>query len=355
MTQVIKFPIKVTHSQSYFICPSSLWFNDFISTLSQIYWRIENLIFPRYKTIQHKPTFKEQRLKSFQNIRFFTFLNNFRTIFCRDHHPLEMGMRPTQHPTSLDRLGEPRAKQLWPPTRRQTPFDFNPSQPAGTRLGPVSRLEALIETRSPSTSNLKSKENKIIKSEIKFSQIVVPSKTELKSRVEINLQPDDLFDAKDVAEKFVRTTEFASVNESESPGDDLKQDSILLSTKSVPNLVEIVDRTFDRHVSAFRNIHLTNFSVSLPFDLNEVSNSDPRPCEVSEYDDFFTLDQTVLQLSQRRKSNANALRYRSSIRIMVRPEASSAVSANPETSTEFPSNKIPPSVPIRSIVKEQFR
>jgi hypothetical protein len=265
-----------------------------------------------------------------------------------------MGMRPTQHPSSLDRFCESRAK-VWPRSRGQTPLEVRPSQPAGTRLGPVSRLEALIETRAQSTSNLKSKDNKI-KSEIKFSQIVVPSQPELKNRVEINLQPENLFDEKDAAQQKLVRSGFASVNESESHGDDLKQDSILLSTKSVPNLVEIVDRTFDRHVSAFRNIDSTNFSVSLPFDLNEVSNSVPKPCEVDEYDDFFTLDQNVLQSSQRRsRSKSNALRYRSSIRIMVRPEASSAVSASPDTSSEFPSNKNPPSVPIRSIVKEQFR
>ena len=105
-------------------------------------------------------------------------------------------------------------------------------------------------------------------------------------------------------------------------------------------------------MTQLRNIDSTSLSVSLPFDLNEIGEGVPQPCQVTEYDDFFTLDQTVLQRSERRSlTKCAALRYRSSIRIMVRPEAGAAVSANPESSAE----RIPPNVPLRSIVKEQFR
>ena len=281
--------------------------------------------------------------------------------------------RPTQPTTKLDRLSYDESFV----TRNgrsqvETPLNFARSHPPGspgTRLGPVSRLEALLETRSPS-ARLYNNNNNLKKSEIRtksdlnqcFSQ---SSDLNAKSRYcEIGLKSSLKEKKESLNEKrsSVVTSRRRSVNESESDVDNddnvenLKsKEEILFSTKSVPNLVEIVDKkTYDRHITALRNIESTNLSVSLPFDLNEVSA--PKPCPVTEYDDYFTLDQTVLERSERRSlSKSNALRYRSSIRIMVRPEASAALSADPESSVEFSTNKTPPGVPHRSIVKEQFR
>ena len=283
--------------------------------------------------------------------------------------------RPTQPATKLDRFSYDESFA----TRNgrslvETPLNFARSHPPGspgTRLGPVSRLEALLETRSPSARLYNNNNNNNLKkSEIKtksdlnqcFSQ---SSDLNDKSRYcEIGLKSSLKEKKRSLNEKrsSVVTKSRGSVNESESDVDvddnveNLKsKEEILFSTKSVPNLVEIVDKkTYDRHITALRNIESTNLSVSLPFDLNEVSA--PKPCPVTEYDDYFTLDQTVLERSERRSlSKSNALRYRSSIRIMVRPEASAALSADPESSVEFSTNKTPPGVPHRSIVKEQFR
>jgi len=284
--------------------------------------------------------------------------------------------RPTQPASKLDRFSydEPflsrKGRSLV-----ETPLNFVRSHPPGSpgiRLGPVSRLEALLETRSPSArlnnnnnNNNNNSNNNLNKSEIKSKSDLIKSysqSTELNDKsqhCEFDLK-SSLKERRSLKDKRSVTSN-RSVNESESEEDDdnvenLKSKEILFSTKSVPNLVEIVDnkKTYDRHITALRNIDSTNLSVSLPFDLNEVSG--PKPCPVTEYDDYFTLDKTVLERSERRSlSKSNALRYRSSIRIMVRPEASAALSADPESSVEFSTNKTPPGVPHRSIVKEQFR
>ena len=254
-------------------------------------------------------------------------------------------MRPTVQLTSLDRSSDPSGPRfdLKPPLRVETPLRCAESHGTGSGLGAVSRLEALIETRSHAPSHETKSEIVIVK---------CPPK-ELKSKIEIDLKPD----AKEQSERRDKNQVTSVIRSKTSEREnyaDLKQNSILFSTKSVPNLVELVDKT---HVTQLRNIDSTNLSVSLPFDLNEISESVvPQPCQVTEYDDFFTLDQTVLERSERRSvSKSNALRYRSSIRIMVRPEASAALLADPESSVEFSTNKTPPGVPHRSIVKEQFR
>ena len=283
--------------------------------------------------------------------------------------------RPTQPATKLDRfLYDESFATRNGRSLVETPLNFARSHPPGspgTRLGPVSRLEALLETRSPSARLYNN--NNLNKSEIRtksdlnqcFSQ---SSDLNDKSHYcEIGLKSslkEKKKKKRSLNEKLSSVTLRRSVNESESDVDvddddnveNLKsKEAILFSTKSVPNLVEILDKkTYDRHITALRNIESTNLSVSLPFDLNEVSA--PKPCPVTEYDDYFTLDQTVLERSERRSvSKSNALRYRSSIRIMVRPEASAALLADPESSVEFSTNKTPPGVPHRSIVKEQFR
>lgn len=220
-----------------------------------------------------------------------------------------MGMRPTQQATKLARSrdGDPRV---------ETPSSFLSTQTS--KFGPVSRLQKLIETRSSKNFGQKS--------EIQFSHTVAdPKRPELKN--------------------VDRVTSVAAVHDRDE-SDDLKRSSAFYSTKSVPNLTE---KTFDRLESASKLIDSTNLSISLPFNLNEAT---PKPCQVDEYDDIFTPDQTVLERSEPRSLSAsNALRYRSSIRIMVRPEASAA-NPNPEQSGGLKSGS---SRPQRPIVKEQFR
>jgi hypothetical protein len=264
---------------------------------------------------------------------------HIKTFFRRhqQHQLLHLDMRPTVQLTSQPRFTDPSAPrfELKPALRGETPLRCAESHGTGSGQGAVSRLQALIETRS-------SHDEEKNKSEIVIFKC--PQKELSNSQVEIDLKSETKLFQRESDKNRV-----TSVRKKISDGDnyaDLKHHTILFSTKSVPNLF---DKT---HVSQLQNIDSTNLSVSLPFDLNEISDSAPQPCQVTEYDDFFTLDQTVLQRSERRSlTKCAALRYRSSIRIMVRPEAGAAVSANPECSGE----RIPPNVPIRSIVKEQFR
>jgi hypothetical protein len=197
-----------------------------------------------------------------------------------------VGMRPTQQASKLARPSDGE----W---RLETPSTVFASQ--ASKVGPVSRLQKLIETRS--TKNFGQK------SEIQFRQLVDPKDSELKLKK---------VDKKNV-NRVTSSSTLSVADVSDESTDD--KSSNFYSTKSVPNLT---DQTFDRLVSASKLIDSTNLSISLPFNLNEV----PKPCQVDEYDDFFTLDQTVLERSERRSlSKSNALRYRSSIRIMVRPGA----------------------------------
>lgn len=232
--------------------------------------------------------------------------------------------RPTQQASKLSRPSDGESRRETPPTIFASHTN---------KSGAVSRLQKLIETRS--TKNFGPK------SEIRFRQIVDPKDSELKWRK---------VDQKKNVSRLNTSTSSLVVAESGSESDVGESNpggKFYYSTKSVPDLS---DPTFDRLESTSKLIDSTNLSVSLPFKLNEV----PQPCQVDEYDDFFTLDQNVLERSERRSYNtskSNGLRYRSSIRIMVRPEASAA---NPDHSGGLKSVGHGQHQP-RSIVKEQFR
>jgi len=214
-------------------------------------------------------------------------------------------MRPTQQATKLARSHDGES-------RVETPSSFLPTQTS--KFGPVSRLQKLIETRTS--------KNFGPKSEIQSSHTDADQR-----RPELNRS-------------------LKNVNRVTSVDDERESDDqVFYSTKSVPNLTE---KTFDRLESASKLIDSTNLSISLPFNLNEV----PKPCQVDEYDDIFAPDKTVLERSEPRSlSKSNPLRYRSSIRIMVRPEASAA-NPNPDHSGGLKSGS---GRPQRPIVKEQFR
>ena len=228
--------------------------------------------------------------------------------------------RPTQQATKLSRSVDGESRRETPPTVFAS---------LTSRSGAVSRLQKLIETRS--TKNFGPK------SEIRFRQIVDPKDSELKWR--------KVDKRKNVSQ--VNSSSSLVVAESGSESDvGESSPGKFYSTKSVPDLT---DQTFDRLESTSKLIDSTNLSISLPFKLNQV----PEPCQVDEYDDFFTLDQNVLERSERRNLNkSNGLRYRSSIRIMVRPEASAA---NPDHSGGLKSGLSGGQHQPRSIVKEQFR
>jgi hypothetical protein len=241
-------------------------------------------------------------------------------------------MRPTRQATKLD-PSQGTSFSAKPRSRRESPPKIFAPRP--TSQGPVSRLQELIETRSPSAAK-SPLAKRSAKSEIQFSHVVVPPER----RAEV--AGSDRRESKGRRHAAARSRPVLTKSVAESESDE----STSFSTKSVPNLAD--DRTCDdrRHVSALRLIDSTNLSISLPFDLNEA----PKPCEVTEYDDIFQLDQNVLERSEKRSLANNALRYRSSIRIMVRPE--SGLPAHPETSGGLKSGVT--GAP-RSIVKEQFR
>lgn len=229
---------------------------------------------------------------------------------------------------------------LEPRTPRHLPMDPT-LPPRDANLGAVSRLEALIE-KTPKVktdeqqSGVKKLHRKFV-SEFKEHSVHIERPA---------------FDK----DKSLRISESGQRLKTFRCGDD---DVCLSSAKSVPNLVDIGPLESDWRPfftrPSFQTILSNNLSVSLPFDLDEV----PKPCDVTVYNDHFSLDKNILERSEQQRRKTAALRYRSSIRIMVRPEAPAGLLANVDNMAEISSDKskecLSGPMPHRSIVKEQFR
>lgn len=248
-----------------------------------------------------------------------------------------------------------------PRTLRHSPLDPT-LPPLDANLGAVSRLEALIE-KTPDVGSAGSK----AKSGLEDRQQPEPGVKKLHRSFVSEFKEHSIhIDRPNVFGRVDKVSSESAPPVKSSSGPTASGDvhnPVLFSAKSVPNLVDIDYLGVDRHrqfSTPIQTILSNNLSVSLPFDLDEV-DATPKPCDVTEYNDHFSVDKNILERSEqrRRRLSKTALRYRSSIRIMVRPEAPAAILANVDNMAEISSDKskeyLTGLMPHRSIVKEQFR
>jgi hypothetical protein len=285
--------------------------------------------------------------------------------FCRDKLPY-LVERPTVQLTSKDRSvpvscldPPPDVSGLRQPrTLRHSPLDPT-LPPLDANLGAVSRLEALIE-KTPDVGSAGSKANTCCGLEDQQPEPGVKKlhRSFVSEFKEHSIHIDRPVSIGHVGEKV--SSESAPPLKTVPISGDVNKPGLSYA-KSVPNLVDIEYLPVDRQFSTpIQTILSNNLSVSLPFDLDELEAT-PKPCDVTEYNDHFSVeDKNILEHSeQRRRLSKTALRYRSSIRIMVRPEAPAGILANVDNMAEISSDKskeyLTGPMPHRSIVKEQFR